>query len=335
MDFARLPKVELHRHLEGCVRFETFLDIAREAKLELPSKDPRVLRRLVQVGPRDPRTLPSFLEKFVPLRNLYPSRDAIERVAREAVEDSRADGIHHLELRFSPVHFARRLKADPVKVAGWIIAAAKKAARGSGLSFIITFGRDFDLKTNEPSLRAAIEHAGDVVAVDLAGDERRPAAPFRRFFREAKRAGLKLTVHAGEGAGPGNVREAIEELGADRIGHGVRAVEDPAVLRLADERGVAFEMCPTSNLQTGAVKRLADHPLRSLLRAGQRVTINTDDPAISGISLTQEFGLASRRLRMTLADLAQATRNAALSAFVPDPEALEQRIAGEWERASR
>jgi adenosine deaminase len=307
-----LPKVELHRHLEGSVRYETWREIAKAAGVEV------VPRSKYVVGRREAKTLPSFLSHFRLLHNLYPDRDSIERVAREAVEDARRDHVVYLELRFSPVHFARRMKADAVKVAGWIIDAARRAAgRRLQVRFLVTFGRDFDRATNEPSLSAALEHRGEVVGVDIAGDETKPARHLEPLVRKAQRAGLKLTVHAGEGAGGESVREAIEALGADRIGHGVRAIGDPRVLSLATEHAVAFEMCPTSNAQTGACP-LSRHPLRSLLRAGQAVTINTDDPALSDIDLTHEFEVATNRLGLTAADLALAVDNASRAAFDED-----------------
>jgi adenosine deaminase len=312
-----LPKAELHRHLEGSVRYSTWREIAAAAGAQV------VPKREYQIGAREPRTLTSFLAHFRHLFNLYPDRDSVERVAREAVEDARADGVRYLELRFSPVHFARRMKADPVKTARWIIDAARRAAgKAMRVVFIVTFGRDFDVETNEPSLTAALEHRGEVVGVDLAGDESKSAAPFERLLRKAAAHKLRITVHAGESSIAG-VREAIESLGAARIGHGVRAVGDPSVMSLAAERGVAFEMCPTSNHQTGACD-LRKHPLKALLRAGVPVTINTDDPAISGTSLEREFALARRLWNLTDADRRLLVQNAIDAAFVEDPEELSR-----------
>ncbi len=296
--------IDLHRHLEGSVRYETWREIAREIGA------PIIPKSRYRIGPREPKTLASFLSHFGPLHRLYPGREWIERVAREAVQDAGSDGVTYLELRFSPVHFARRMKADPVKVARWIIDAARKPTKIE-VNFIITFSRDHTGADNEPSLRAAMEHRGPIVGIDLAGTESR-AAPWAVGF--VRRSRLPATIHAGEALGAASVRAAIEELGAVRIGHGVRAIEDPSVLSLIMERGVAFEMCPTSNVQTGACT-MARHPLKSLLRAGQLVTINTDDPALSGITLSGEIALATKRWELSPADVALLQENAAQVAF--------------------
>jgi len=290
-------RVELHRHLEGSVRYSTYSAIAREAGIA------PVPRRALTVVPGEPRTLPRFLSKFAPLRGLYPSRAAIERVAREAVEDAARDGVTYLELRFSPVHFARRMSFDPVDVAGWIIRSARRAAGAMTVNFLVTLGRDFDARTNAPSLDAAIAHRPAVVGLDVAGDERASMRHLEPLLRRGRRAGLRLTVHAGE-AGP-TVREAVERYGAERIGHGVR---QPIP-------GVAYEICLTSNRHTGAWRDLRTHPLRRLFDGGCAVSINTDDPAISGIDLRHEYRIARRELGFTRAELEELNRRALRSAF--------------------
>jgi len=324
MDLRALPKVELHRHLEGSVRFRTFVEIAREAGLDLPA---RGLRERLRVGLRDPRTLRSFLRKFDLLHNLYPSRDSIERVAREAAEDAARDGIIHLELRFSPVHFARRMKADPVEVAGWIIHAARKGAGRMTMKFIVTLGRHHSPRENTPSVDAAIQYRGDVVALDVAGPEYLPLAPFASLLKRGASQGLGITIHAGEARGPESVREALA-LGAMRLGHGVRAAREPKLLEEIRRRKIAFEMCLTSNYQTGAVRNFLKHPLPRLLRAGHRVTLNTDDPRVCITSLIREFAEA-RRLGLSTAELQSLTDHAVEAAFLTEGErrALRSRIA--------
>lgn len=320
-DLRALPKVELHRHLEGSVRYATLREIAREAGIPVPRRDQ------VQVGKNDPRTLRSFLKKFDPLRNLYPSREAIERVAREAAEDAARDGVIHLELRFSPVHFARRMKADPVEVTGWIIRAARRGAGSMSVKFIVGIGRHYSVKVNEPALAAALEHRGSVVGLDVAGPEHFPLAPFARMLKRGARAGLGITLHAGEALGPESVRKALK-YGAARIGHGVRAVRDKKLMDEIRRREIAFEFCLTSNYQTGAVRNLRNHPFDRLLRDGYRVTLNTDDPQICGTSLVREFR-GARRLGLKLADLHRLTDHAVDAAFLTDAEraALRKRVA--------
>jgi adenosine deaminase len=317
-----LPKVELHRHLEGSVRFMTFVQIAMEAG-RLPPGNFFKLQDRVTFRDGGPRTLKHFLSKFDLFHDLYPSRDSVERVAREAAEDASADGIVHLELRFSPVHFARRMKADPVEVAGWIIRAARKGAGSMTIKFIVTLGRHHSPLVNAPSVDAAIEHKGDVVALDVAGPEDVPLEPFAPLLRRGTRAGLGLTIHAGEARGPASVREALK-FGPTRLGHGVRAARDLKLLDEIKRRNITFEMCLTSNNQTGAVRRPEDHPLPVLLKEGHRVTINTDDPQVCGTDLVREFNEA-QRLGLKKRDFARVTEHAVDAAFLTDDERADLR----------
>lgn len=303
MDFRRLPKVELHRHLEGSIRFGTFTELARETGIDLPRAE--LLRRTTMRGER-PGFL-RFLSKFELYRGLYPSREWIERVAFEAAEDARREGIVHLELRFSPAHFGRRLKARGEDVAEWVARGSRRA--GIPIRFIATFGRDFTLRDNAPTMRA-VTGTRVFSGLDIAGNESKSALPFLPFFR---RSGLPVTIHAGEAEGPRRVREAIEKFGALRIGHGVRVLEDPGVVRLARRRNVVFEVCPTSEIQTGAARSWRAHPLRAMVAASLRVTLNTDDPRVSGVDLAGEL----RRSGLGPADLRAAALNACDAAFLP------------------
>jgi adenosine deaminase len=168
----------------------------------------------------------------------------------------------------------------------------------------------------------AVERLGKgIVGLDLAGNEVKfPASPFEGVFREAKEAGLNITVHAGEWGGAGNVAHAIALLNAQRIGHGVRVVEDDAVVALARERRTTFEVCITSNYQTGVVPALVEHPFLSMLEAGLDVTLNTDDPSISQITLGDEYRLASEKFNVPVQVLRERTLAAARAAFIPEAE---------------
>src|SRR5262249_33197699 len=171
-------------------------------------------------------------------------------------------------------------------------------------------------------LEAAIAYQGQgVVAIDLAGDEAHfPGTRFRRHFERARSAGLRITVHAGEAAGPESVHQAIEELGAERIGHGVRAIEDEAVLELIAARGIAIESCPTSNVQTSTVASYAAHPLPAFLRRGLLVTLATDDPGISAIDLPYEYRVARDELGLGTEELRRLQSNGVAAAFLSDAE---------------
>lgn len=296
MDFQRLPKVDLHRHLEGAIRPKTVLELAVEQGVSLPAYELDDLRRYLQVRD-DPPDFHNFLGKFQLIRELWRSLDAIERAAAEAVEDAGKDNVKYLELRFSPRHFARKNHFAIEDVCDRVINGARRAAARDGMTvnFIVTLGRDFGIDANRESAEYAVAGAGrHIVGLDIAGDEvNHSAIPFLPFFERAKDAGLGITIHAGEAGGPENVREAIEVFHADRIGHGIAAARDPSVMDLALERGVAFEVCLTSNLHTGVVADIERHPIRELLSRGLAVTLNTDDPAISNdITLTHEYNVA-------------------------------------------
>jgi adenosine deaminase len=227
-----------------------------------------------------------FLSKFELYRGLYPSRDWIERVAFEAAEDAKKDGVVYLELRFSPTHFGRRMGAKGEDVAAWVARGVKRA--GIDVRFIATFGRDFGVKGNEPTTRA-VRGTNVFSGLDLAGNESVSARPFVPLFKRLK---LPVTIHAGEAGGPENVREAIEAFGARRIGHGVRVLEDPRVVELARRLGVHFEVCLTSEIQTKAARNWKSHP--GLRMSRFRMSFNTDDPSICGVTLSDEFRRAKR-----------------------------------------
>ena len=307
MDLQALPKVELHRHLEGSVRFDTFVELARETGLDLPRAE---LRRRTSMKGEKPGFL-RFLSKFQLYRGLYPSRDWIERVAFEAAEDAKKDGVTYLELRFSPTHFGRRMQAAGEDVAAWVARGARRA--GIDVGFIATFGRDFGVKGNEPTTRA-VRGTTLFSGLDLAGNEAVSARPFAPLFRSLK---LPATIHAGEAGGAANVLEAMDQFGARRIGHGVRILGDRGALRRAVLERVVFETCPTSEVQTGAAKAGARHPVARMKDAGLRVTINTDDPTICGTSLSAERR-AAKRMGFTDGDLRRTVREAAMAAFVPE-----------------
>ncbi len=335
--FKQLPKAELHRHLEGSLRLETLFEIARAEQLTLPAPTVERFRALVQVRSHEPFTAENFLSKFRVLRLFYRSPEIIRRLTAEVVEDAADDGVRYMELRFTPVALSRARSFPLREVMDWVVTSANEAARRRGmvLRLIASVNRHEAPALAEEVAALAVEfrHRG-VVGLDLAGDESQyPATPFAPIFQEARRAGLHITVHAGEWAGAGNVTEAIEALAAERIGHGIRVLEDPNAVALARERGIVFEVCPTSNYQSGVIPELHVHPLPDMLRAGLRATINTDDPSVSGIDLSHEFDLAHRTLGLSPQTLWQCTATALEGAFVA-PE-LRAKMLAAFRRAWR
>jgi adenosine deaminase len=317
---AQLPKIDLHRHLEGSLRLSTLFEIAQQHKIDLPVRTLEELRPYVQVTNDEPN-FRNFLEKFTYLRMFYLSPEIINRFTYEVIEDAAKDNVRYLELRFTPMALAKTRGYPLHEVSHWALMAVKQARQDfpqMRVELIASINRHEALEIAEKVTQIAVDHKEDIVALDLAGDEVNfPAAPFAPLFKEAKRAGLGITVHAGEWTGPATVRHAIDELGAERIGHGVRTVEDLSVADLARERGVTFEVCVTSNLQSGVIQRISDHPLRDMLFLNLKATVNTDDPAVSDIALTDEYEVAIEDLGLTLDHLKGAIVTAAGSAFQP------------------
>ena len=321
MDFQKLPKVELHRHLEGSIRSGTFVELAKETGIDLPRAE---LRRRTSMKGEKPGFL-RFLSKFELYRGLYPSREWIERVAFEAAEDAKRDGVIYLELRFSPTHFGRRLKAKGEDVAEWVRRGARRS--GLDLRFIATYGRDFGVQGNEPTTRA-VKGTSVFSGLDLAGNEAVSARPFAPLFKRLK---LPVTLHAGETGNADNVREAMEVFGARRIGHGLAALKDDALMRDAWTRAVHFELCPTSEVQTGAAASWERHPAWRFFDRPALFSLNTDDPSVCGVSLSDEHARA-RKSGRTLERLRFAAICAADAAFVSAEKksALVRRIRGHW-----
>ncbi len=317
------PKAELHRHLEGSLRIETMLDIARQHGITVPVSILH-LSGLVQMGDEEPYNFSNFLEKFKTLRLFYRSPEVIHRVASEAVEDAVRDNVRYMELRFTPVALSRAERFPLHDVMEWVCESANATAEKHGITvkLIASVNRHEspELAEQVAWLASGMMDEG-IVGLDIAGNEADfSGKPFAPIFREAKESGLKITVHAGEWAGAENVREAIEVLGADRIGHGVRVMEDENVVALAKERGTVFEVCVTSNHQSGVITSLKKHPLPKMIEAGLITTINTDDPSISKISLSGEFQMAHEKLGLSMETLKGQTLNAVNAAFVSEEE---------------
>jgi adenosine deaminase len=323
-----LPKVDLHRHLEGSLRLNTLAEIAVEHGIDLPSYEVEHLRPFVQVTD-DPPDFHRFLEKFKLLRHFYTSKEAVKRIAQEAVLDAAADNIRYLELRFNPIALSRVQEFPLDDVVQWVIEAVEHAQERTGTRtcLILQIGRDEPLTVAEHIVDLAIANHGPFVrGIDLAGDEvHYPARPFAAPFERAYEAGLGITVHAGEAVGAESVREAIELLHAHRIGHGIQCVENSNVVRMVYERNVTLEVCPTSNFQTGVVPGLSLHPLLDLFSLRLPVTINTDDPSVSDTTLTDEYMIAIRAIGLSPYMICQAIQSGVEAAFIPEEERADLR----------
>lgn len=320
--YLDLPKVDLHRHLEGSLRVTTLSEVGRRHGLGLPGTGP--LRSLVEISNEEGYTFENFLSKFQTLRLFYRSSEVIGRLTSEAIADAAADNVHYLELRFTPVALSKAEGFPLAEVMDWVIEGARQACQEYDISvrLIASVNRHESLEQAEQVAQLACDRIGKgIVGLDIAGNEADfSAAPFAEIFQAARQAGLRISVHAGEWGGASNVIEAIQVLGAERIGHGVRVLEDARAVEIARERGTTFEVCITSNYQSGVVPALSAHPMARMLSAGLNVTINTDDPSISKITLSEEYRLACQDLGLPLEVLQQRILAAARAAFLPEAD---------------
>jgi adenosine deaminase len=317
----RLPKVDLHLHLDGAARPETLMDLMRACGARLPTEDPAEFRPYVQV-PRGCRSLADFLKAFEFFYPFLKSPEAVERLAYELCEDCARENVLWFEARFAPALQARQgfSQEHVLKAALKGLERGNKAFGVSGTAILCLY-RSITEEENGETLRLAESYLGRGAAgIDLAGDEARyPVGLYAKFFRRAAERGVPITCHAGEAAGPKSIQDALD-LGARRIGHGVRLQEDDALLARVRGEGIPLEVCITSNVQTQAVKGFAAHPARRYLEQGLRVTLNTDDPGVSGIQMTHEHEVAMQELGFTWEDLGRAVLNGAESLFRPEAE---------------
>ena len=320
--YQAIPKVDLHRHLEGSVRLSTLIDVGRTDGIANVGTD--YLRSLVQIMEDEPYSFENFLSKFATLRKFFQSPEVISRITYEAIEDAAIDNIRYLELRFTPAALSKAEEFPLGEVMDWVIEAAQEGERENGVitRLIAGVNRHESRDLAEKVIQLAVDRKDDgLVGVDLAGSEADfPATQFIGVFKEAQEAGMHITIHAGEWGGAPNVREAIAAFNAERIGHGVRVLEDPTVVDIAQEHETVFEVCITSNYQSGVVPVLRDHPLPMMLSNGLNATLNTDDPSISQISLSYEYKQACEELSIPLSILFERNLASARAAFLPDDE---------------
>jgi adenosine deaminase len=317
-----LPFIDLHRHLDGNVRLQTILDLGRKHNIKLPGDTLETLRPHVQVAEVMPDLL-AWLNKLHWMIAVLGDYDACRRIARENVEDAKAEGIDYLELRFSPYFMAGPNQLNPAKVVEAVVAGVEEGRAKTGLKvkLIGILSRTFGAEACKVELEALLTQRAHLVALDLAGDEKNfPAELFTEHFKRGRDAGWAITVHAGEAGGAASVWAALQQLGATRIGHGIRAIDDPKLLDHLHEHRIGLEINLTSNVQTNTVPSFAAHPMKQFLARGLLATINTDDPVISAIDLRHEFEVAAPAAGLTPAEIAQAQRNAVEIAFLTPVE---------------
>lgn len=327
-----LPKAILHDHLDGGVRPTTVVELAKEAKYtQLPTMDPEKLAAWFHRGARR-GSLPLYLEGFAHTCGVMQSEEALERVAYEMMEDMSKDGVAYIETRFAPVfHTQKGLHWDEVVNA--VLKGLERGRKDFGVEFgvIISAMRNMKLSQEMAELAVDFRERG-VVGFDLAGEEGGyPPKKHVDAFHYIQRENFNITIHAGEAFGIESIWQAIQWCGAHRIGHATRLIEDIGIDKhepnkiarmgylaqyVLDKR-IPMEICLTSNVDTGAVRDVAEHPFGLYYRYRFRVTLNTDDRLMSNTTMTKEFWLAHKAFKLTLDDLEKLTINAMKSAFVP------------------
>ena len=328
----KLPFVDLHRHLDGSVRLQTIIDLARIHNIRLPSMDIEELRPEVQVTDPQPGVM-AFIARFHWMTEVMVDYEACRRIAREVVEDAALEGIDYMELRFSPLFMAEKHALDPAGVVEAVVAGTQEGstATDTAVNLIGILSRTYGESPAWRELDALLTWRERITALDLAGDEINfPPELFVAHFNKARDAGWHITVHAGESAGPESIWTALRDLGAERIGHGLQAIQDPVLMDYLRDEHIGVEMNLTSNVQTSCVESYSKHPFRRFLAHGILATINTDDPGISAIDLTYEYEQAAPAAGLSTGEIRQAQLNALEVAFlsVEAKQALRMRKTG-------
>lgn len=335
---AKLPKTDLHCHLDGSLRFDTIKDLAEQQKVSLPVGGDAQLKKDLHMG-ANCNSLEKYLEAFAITLSVMQTEDALYRAAYELAEDAAKENVWYMEVRYAPMLHTQLGLPLPVILQA-VLEGMADAERDYGIqSRIIVCGiRNMSPEASfrMAELAIAFKHDG-VVAFDLAGAELdNPAKDHVRAFQLILNNNVNCTLHAGEAYGPESIHQAIHYCGAHRIGHGVRLAEDGDLLNYVNDHRIALEICPTSNVQTGAVTDFASHPLRFYYDYGLRVTINTDNRLITNATVTQELQRAHDHLDFTLEELKQIIVFGFKAAFLPlrEKQQILLDVNEEFERLS-
>jgi adenosine deaminase len=324
-----LPKTEIHIHLEGSIRTQTIIDIAKDYALDLPSYDVHELNKHVKVYDQM-RDLRAVLEAFAIFQNSITSPDVVERIAWELFEDSAKQNIRLTEVRFSPDWAFHGHDLDWDACLDGLLRAKERAERefDMAIGYIAITSRSMGPESCVKTVDWAIRHKNQIVGVDLAdAEDVHPIRDFAKPILKAKEAGMKVTAHSGENTPASAVIATIQTVQPDRIGHGIHIIEDPSAVEMVKERGITLEVNPWSNYLTNSVRTIEEHPLRQLFDLGVRVTINSDDPEVLETNLNNEYRIAHQVLGMSMDEIMVCNRYAYEASFLP--EAQKKRI---WQK---
>ncbi|MEW6060076.1 MAG: adenosine deaminase [Actinomycetota bacterium] len=324
-DLAALPKVDLHIHLEGAMRASTVADLAARHRVELPEG--------LRDGRYEFRDFRHFVDEWMAGLRCLRRHEDFRRIAYELCEDEAAEGVRYAEVSFSlPEHGSRLGDWD------WPVLAVLEGFADGERDFgvrcrpYVDVVRGLPMELSRLAMEAAVRHRDDgVIGIGLGGDERFPPEDYAGIFRRALESGLRSLPHAGETGGPASIRGALDALGADRIGHGIRCLEDQALVDELRERAIPLEVCPTSNVMTKVIRSIAEHPLPKLLGAGLTIALGSDDPSMFSSQLAGEYELAREVFGLTDEKLAELARTGVRASFAEGATKAEMELAiGDW-----
>jgi adenosine deaminase len=318
-DIQRLPKTDLHVHLDGSLRIPTILDLAREQGVQLPGDTVESLRPFVEMG-EDCASLVDYLKAFDVTLSVMQTYDSLVRTAFELAEDAALENVRYLEVRYSPIlHQKQGLTLHNVvqAVLEGLAAAERQYPIRTGVILCGIRHIGPEQSNRLADLTVAFKNKG-VVGFDLAGaEEDFPAKRHREAFSRVLANNINCTLHAGEAYGPESIHQAIHLCGAHRIGHGVRLIEDGDLLNYVNDHRIPLECCPSSNVQTKAVRNLADHPIRLFFDLGLRVTVNTDNRMVTRTSVSEEYLKLHQVLGFSLEEIKELIIMGFKSTFLP------------------
>lgn len=318
-DIQRLPKTDLHVHLDGSLRIQTILELAEQQKVKLPADSVEKLRPFVEVG-EDCKSLVEYLKAFDVTLSVMQTYESLVRTAFELAEDAAKENVRYLEVRYSPILHQQKgmtLHAIVQAVLEGLAQAEKKYDIHTGVILCGMRHISPEISLKLADLTVAFKNKG-VVGFDLAGaEEDFPAKRHKDAFGRVLANNINCTLHAGEAYGPESVHQAIHLCGAHRIGHGVRLVEDGDLLNYVNDHRIPLECCPSSNVQTKAVKRMADHPIRLFFDLGLRVTVNTDNRMVTNTTVSREYLVLHEQLGFSLEEIKELIIMGFKSAFLP------------------
>lgn len=317
MNWRNYKKTELHRHLEGSIRLETVIAVAKDAGVQLPTNNLDELKKLALVT-EPMKDLSVVLNRLWLTQSVLATEKIIERITYENCVDAYNDGIRLLELRYSPGFInTNHINLNYEKIHEAILKGkdrALKEFKDLKVGFICIISRDLSTRDAEMSADFAISNKNTFIGFDLAGDEIGfPAINFKQLFQKVKKAGLGITVHSGEARRPGaaqTVQDAIIHLGATRIGHGVQIIHDKKIIDFVKKEKVLLEVCPSSNIITQAFDTIKDHPIKKLMEADVKISLSSDDPHFFGIDLTHEYELLALEFNFGVAEFDELNKNA-------------------------